>query len=201
MVVSRLTIRVLVLASLLTLAGCAALSGDGPDSTTTASQTHTTTPTFESRNAISVVNEQSKGHIVTVQVVSESVTALNLTHENGTVVTHQLKNPNSVPSLRLREWVVENNVTAVEPANTTTVARWSADLDAHSTVTLPFPVERQNVTILIVVSEKEPHTPPLAAIMARCPPQNTPAYGTTFSNLSLRIGEGSFNWGGGGSCS
>lgn len=135
---------------LVLLSGCMGyFTGESvPRSTSTPIESDTLPA--EQTQPITVTNNRSVPYTVTFRVVRGPIRAVNLTYANGSVRKKRFKNP-QLPDLPFLSY---QNITGVDPVNTTAVAQWSAIVQPESTVTLPIPSERQNMTLLVVVKTK-----------------------------------------------
>ncbi len=155
------------------------------------------TPTQSTTNSqeISIVNNRSTDYLVSVQVINGPVSEVNFTLSNGTVLTRPIDST--------FEYIYggAHNVTEIQPTNSTPVARWSAYLVADSTVTLPVPVERTNVTVMTVVSSTKSGTPVVAVSTTQCPPSKSSSESqSTLREVQVELSENSGSITGGGSC-
>lgn len=179
---------------LVALSGCIGNlpSASAPPSPSNWVESPSDTPTTEESQPIAVVNNRSTPYRVTFQVVRGPIPAVNLTYENGSVQTKPVANPQTftLPFLGLK------NVTDVELVNTSEVAQWSAIVQPESTVTLPLPIDRHNVTLLAVVkTQTAGESRVVKAQPAWCGPSNA-----ELVEFHLHLQEGRNNFRGGSSC-
>lgn len=138
------------------------------------------TLTAESTRDISVVNNRSVPYTVRFYVVSEPNPVLDVTFTNGSVLTRPVNESGPfvqvVPFVHRDGSSVEpvRNVSSIRPADSAQIAKWSATVRPESTVSLPTPVERRNVTLLVVVETTATERPLVyTSTMERCDPPHS----------------------------
>lgn len=163
---SRPTARIVLVVGLIALTGCSGF-WSSPALTPVPSSSVQVTPSPTAQAAsitpsvgvrdhrnISIVNRRSTTYTVTFRVFRGPMTAVNLTFRNGSVRTvlagtfHLDLPPPEKLDVYLSRF--DGDLTNIEPVHTSQVARWSAVIRPHSTASLPIPVERRNVTYVVV---------------------------------------------------
>lgn len=177
-----------LLIGLLLLGGCTGnLSGikstQLPSTTVNAESTSTFIGTDSAAHTggvsepIAVVNNRSTPYRVRFYVVRESNPELNVTFGNGSTVTKSINESSplvqGIPFVHRSTSSVERvrNISSIQPTNSDSVAEWSAIVQPESAVSLPRPIDRHNVTLLVVVKTTvEEQSVVYTAAMERCEP-------------------------------
>lgn len=172
-----------LLIGLVLLAGCAGNVSDtgvthAPNTTDAESTSGepNSVATAGGSEAIAVVNERSVPLGVRLYVLREPNPVLDITFANGSTLTQPVND--SSPVVQGLPFVYggtadepNRNVTSIRPTGSAAIAKWSAIVRPASAITFPRPIDRHNVTVLVVVETTSPEQPLVyTAGMNRCEP-------------------------------
>lgn len=135
---------------LVILAGCTGGFADDAHSPT-ITEDEPDGPSVHQAQNISVTNNWVDEVVMLVYIFQGDVETVNLTYANGSVRTDSKAQYDMTRNSGWPSVIPADNVTSIEPVNTTEIAYWSAVVSRNATVSLPTPVERQNVSYLFVV--------------------------------------------------